>query len=786
FVSNPNLNTDYPPAPQITAIGGITGGQVISGSLVVSAAIRYAGLSRVVFRLTGPGGAEAYSSTVAYTATDYADPYCMGSSPGSCAPWNSALVANGLYTLTVTATDKLSAGLGGPQTGSLARTMIRVSNTVTAANLSVVKRAARDPAPLDAPLTYTLYLTNTGPDPATGVVLTDTLPPGLLFASAVPTCTLAGSDVVCAAGALGVNAAFSVTVLVTPTAAGTATNVARAAANELDPDPGNNIYTETAFITTPNLALGKRASPDAVPLGQPITYTLNVTNRGPGAVLSVTLTDTLPTGVNLASVTPPAPACVPSGGDVICTLGSLVGGASATVTLRVTPTVRGVITTTARVGGFPADQHPADNTASAATLVGVADLSVSKVDSADPAPAGSVATYTITVRNLGPDTASGVVVTDTLPPGTPPLAFSDPPCVLAGNELGCTLGTLAPQATRTLTVTVQPAATGTITNSVRVAGVEPDPNPANNSAAQPTTFSTPDLSVEKRAAVILVPPGRPLTYTLTVANLGPGPASGVVLTDTLPPGVLFSQAVPGAPTCVEAGGRVTCSLGSMPAGDARQITIVVTPTAAAAITNTAAVASDRPDSDPANNTAAATVLVEAPASLPYVYSVSKDDALLRVINPADGATVSTVRVKVAGGTVQQINGLATNPATGDMWALLKLHGQSTRELAIINPVTGRATRIGDTGPGRFSTIAFNPAGTVLFGVTGDGSPLDSQTLFTLSLTNAAPSKVMPLGNGNEGEAIAFNADNGLLYHASGYGPQNDSLKGEIFEAVNVT
>jgi uncharacterized repeat protein (TIGR01451 family) len=141
-------------------------------------------------------------------------------------------------------------------------------------------------------------------------------------------------------------------------------------------------------------------------------------------------------------------------------------------------------------------------------------------------------------------------------------------------------------------------------------------------------------------------------------------------------------------------------------------------------------------------------------------------------------------MNMAGESVRHGNGLAMHPGTGELYALLRLDGQQGRELARIDPLTGIATGIGDTGAlsRRFSSLAFDSAG-ILYGVTGDGSNVDPQTLFTLSLVDATPTSVMQLGKGSEGEAIGYHFDDGLLYHISGYGVQN-SASGEIFEAVD--
>jgi len=177
-----------------------------------------------------------------------------------------------------------------------------------------------------------------------------------------------------------------------------------------------------------------------------------------------------------------------------------------------------------------------------------------------------------------------------------------------------------------------------------------------------------------------------------------------------------------------------------------------------------------------------------------LYSVSRDDDLLRVINPSTGSTISSVAITLTGRGVSFANGLATNPLTGELFALLKLDGQTGRQLVKINPFTGVATSIGDTGD-QFAGLAFNSSGT-LFAVIGDkkntaGGGLPPETLFILNTVNAAPTQVLVLGRGNDGEAIGFNPNDGLLYHASGNdtggdgcSPFDPSTCVEIFESIN--
>jgi hypothetical protein len=157
------------------------------------------------------------------------------------------------------------------------------------------------------------------------------------------------------------------------------------------------------------------------------------------------------------------------------------------------------------------------------------------------------------------------------------------------------------------------------------------------------------------------------------------------------------------------------------------------------------------------------------AAAPLLYLVAADDALLRTVDAADASTVSSVAITLAGRSVQGANGLARQPGSGTLYALLKLAGQSDRELVTLDPATGVATSVGDTGR-KMAGLAFDAAGT-LYGVVGDQqfsqNPEDPETLFTLSLADATPTFFRALGNGDDGETIAFRPDDGLLYHASG-------------------
>jgi uncharacterized repeat protein (TIGR01451 family)/CSLREA domain-containing protein len=107
-----------------------------------------------------------------------------------------------------------------------------------------------------------------------------------------------------------------------------------------------------------DLEISKADSPDPVTVGDNLTYTITVTNRGPDAAANVVVTDTLPSGVTFVSA---SPGCVHAAGVVTCNLRFIPAGGSVTITIVVTPTAPGTISNTARVTSDTVDPNTANN-----------------------------------------------------------------------------------------------------------------------------------------------------------------------------------------------------------------------------------------------------------------------------------------------------------------------------------------------------------------------------------------------------------------------------------------
>jgi uncharacterized repeat protein (TIGR01451 family) len=119
-----------------------------------------------------------------------------------------------------------------------------------------------------------------------------------------------------------------------------------------------------------------------------------------------------------------------------------------------------------------------------------------------------------------------------------------------------------------------------------------------------------DLSIAKSAAPNPARAGRDLTYTLTVTNNGPNPATGVTVTDQLPGGLSARSTSASQGSC-SGTTTVTCSLGDLASGASATVKIVVRPSSAGSLTNTASVTGNQPDPNGANNSATQTTSVAA-------------------------------------------------------------------------------------------------------------------------------------------------------------------------------
>jgi uncharacterized repeat protein (TIGR01451 family) len=120
------------------------------------------------------------------------------------------------------------------------------------ADLAVTKTDSPDPVSRGGTLTYSIVVSNQGPDSATAVQLTDPLPRSVRFVSVATTagsCSEAADIVTCSLGDIANGGSITVTITVTARRTGTATNTAQVSSSSPDPNLANNTDTEPTVVT---------------------------------------------------------------------------------------------------------------------------------------------------------------------------------------------------------------------------------------------------------------------------------------------------------------------------------------------------------------------------------------------------------------------------------------------------------------------------------------------------------------------------------------------------------
>lgn len=232
-------------------------------------------------------------------------------------------------------------------------------------DVRVMQMAQPSPVAVGSNLTFIVTVTNQGPADVTGVQVTNILPATatlVSFSSTAGQCTNNGGRIECVLGPMtnGQSAAISVTVI--PNVLGAITNQAFAGANELDFNRNNNASGHEVMVKRVNdLVLSASAAPEPLALGQRLTYSLIVSNRGPNAATDVLLRHDLPSDLVFAGASSSQGACTNDGAVVLCALGAINSGARVTLSILANPTQVGVVTARSIVSAYEIDLSPPDN-----------------------------------------------------------------------------------------------------------------------------------------------------------------------------------------------------------------------------------------------------------------------------------------------------------------------------------------------------------------------------------------------------------------------------------------
>ena len=367
-------------------------------------------------------------------------------------------------------------------------------------------------------ITYTITTTNNGPDTATGVQITDLLPTGTTYSSStIPTGTTYNPTTgIWNIGTLNNtnNLTLTITAQITATT-GTITNTASESnENEYDPNYANNAQTcsytiSGTYTPTSNIAIynypwwynsDTQSQQYTYVVGNAPVLTTDIWNNGPDDATGVVIEYDMGSGLeyegcsaDIGTVTYNSQnnsltwdlENIPNGGDVLLKI---------FVRITQSGTATPNLTTTSKL--IHVDQYDSDTTDNTATCAltapTAADIQVNQTQNTTTDNNGNqYVTYTITVTNNGPDTATGVQITNLLPTGTAYNSSTIPTGTTYNPTTGIwNIGTLNNTNNLTLTITAQiTATTGTITNTASESNEnEYDPNYANNAQTQTLTL----------------------------------------------------------------------------------------------------------------------------------------------------------------------------------------------------------------------------------------------------------------------------------------------------------
>ncbi|MFD1614218.1 T9SS type B sorting domain-containing protein [Gelatiniphilus marinus] len=472
-----------------------------------------------------------------------------------------------------------------------------VGVSIQQSDLSIVKTIDNTSPNVGDVVTFTLVITNAGPDVATGVSIEDNLPIGYTLGTvnnggiaSGNTATWAGLTVAANNGTRVVT--YQATVNAPTGALGEYTNVAQVtASDQYDPDSnpttdntvdedgdGNGDDDDEDELTIApaqaDLSLTKDVvDGDTTPLvGSEITFQITVTNDGPEDATGVVVTDLLPSGYDFVLYSSTSGIYNESNG--VWDIGGVANGESETLLIDVLVNATGDYLNIAEVTAtdvFDIDSSPNnddgdqseddEDNATVTPVQAIADLSLTKdVVDGDTTPlVGSEITFQITVTNDGPEDATGVVVTDLLPSGYDFVLYSSTSGIYNESNGVWDIGGVANGESETLLIDVLVNATGDYLNIAEVTATDVfdiDSSPNNDDGDQSeddedNATVTPvqaiaDLSLTKDVVDGDTTPlvGQEITFIITVTNDGPQDASGVEVTDLLPSGfdyILFSS-----------------------------------------------------------------------------------------------------------------------------------------------------------------------------------------------------------------------------------------------------
>ncbi len=565
----------------------------------------------------------------------------------------TTLAPNATSTLRIRARGEApGTAVNRAQVGSAQTAAPASANESTVINSTLALRLENAASPasvsVGGEISFALNVSNTSNTDATGLVLVDDLPAGTQFRSVdAPgwTCTTQGQTVDCRRATLARNSASLVTINATASAAGSFVNRAQLNASNFPSTLiANASFSVAATPTTVDLVLDLTDSADPVPVGEIFELNSRIVNFGPATATGLTLTVPLAPGIEAVGFSGSGWSCT-IGPQVTCTLPTLAVSAQSNVALRLRGQQAGTVTHSASVSSQQPEATGSNNTDTETTAIqGAAPPNNADLQLTATAPANAAAGATVDInavlRNRGPAAANTLVVRATptgpwtLTGGTGSAGFT---CALEAGAVVCRGSGLPANQSVDLRLTgqINSNAAGAVSASLIATAATPDPVTTDNNANVSIAVTaappqTADLSIAKTDSVDPVAFGDAFSYALTVRNLGPAAAAGVVIRDTLPQGITLVSATGAGLTCTGTVAIECRGSAPIPSGQSLTVTLQVTaPTTAGVVTNEATVTATTSDPQTANNRATQDTTVRAPTG------VDAEEEIEEGVNPLD-------------------------------------------------------------------------------------------------------------------------------------------------------
>lgn len=485
---------------------------------------------------------------------------------------------------------------------------------------------------------WTLRVTNNGPDTATGVVVCDILPEGLISIDK----SFNGTWNV---GKLLNNQTKELTIICLVNKTGKLVNIADIAGNEYDCNLTNNIVNKSIEVaSSADLFVKKYVNNTSPDFGEIIKWSVVVSNNGPDIATNVRVNDLLDDGLIFVKSSSTKGSYDAKSG--IWTIDSLAPETDETLNIYCKVNKIGKILNFVSVNSTQYDWNESNNQDNeSVNAVKIADLSVIKLINNSNPNYNDLIKWTIIVSNNGPNMATGVIVNDLLPKSVEYISsylskgFYNPVNGIWD------VGNLNAGEKLQLNIVSKIVKTGDITNVVNVKGNEKDSNLTNNHFEKSVHVKpAADLSIEKSVSKQEVNINDLIEYVIEITNNGPDSAENIKVSELLNPNlkVISFESTKGNFNNT----NNVLTIDSLVDGEKVRLTINAAANVCGNFENKVAVSSDTFDYDKSNNHDGASVFVsenttekiENPVNDTYLLVLAKNSLQKSMISKLENLT----------------------------------------------------------------------------------------------------------------------------------------------------